>query len=99
MNEITFKEVEINKLNLQPDEVLVVKLKGDNFSAYDMDSLKMGFEGILPNNKVVLLALPNDSDIELTIAKGSEYPGLSYCSDCSCGKKAIAEQALKVEDK
>lgn len=92
--EIILKETEVQKLKLQPGEVLVVKLKGD-FSMADTDSLQKGFQSLIPNNKVAILTVPEEAGIELTTLEGSKYP--SYCGDCGCGKKEVAE-AMIAED-
>ena len=98
--ELKFNEVEVQKLNLQPEEVLIVKIRSDELTAYAMDSLRNGFKNLLPNNRVVVLGVDTDGSIDLTIAKGSEYPvevpkvdcsTVNYCDSCSCGKKEAYE--------
>lgn len=91
--ELILKEVQVQKLNLQPGEVLVVQLKGDDFTEYDAASLRMGFESLIPNNKVAILTVPEQASIELTTLEGSKYP--SYCGDCGCGKKEVAEAMIQ----
>lgn len=102
--EIKINEVEVQKLNLQPGEILVVKVRSDVVRPEDMDILASQFRKLIPGNKVAVLMLGENDNIDLTIAKGSEYPEVdkssspcsiaNYCNDCSCGKKEIAE-ALK----
>ncbi len=91
MSEIKFNEVDVQKLNLQPGEVLVIKVKSDDFDQASMQHLGQGMRAIFPNNKVLVLGVEKEGSIDLTIAKGSEYPETNYCNDCSCGKKAAYE--------
>lgn len=91
--ELILKEVEVQRLNLKPGEVLVVQLKGDEFTDFDANSLREGFERLIPNNKVAILTVPKEANIELTTLEGSSYP--SYCGDCGCGKKEIAEAMIQ----
>lgn len=101
MNEITFNEVEVQKLNLQPGEVLVVKVRSDEIGEYDIQQLSNGLRKVFPNNKVVVLSVGESGSIDLTIAKGSEYPEevkqdcstVNYCNSCSCGKKESYERS------
>lgn len=105
--ELVIRQAEVNKVELKPGQVLVVKISGDQglISQEDMASLKKGFQSIFPNNKVVLLALPEGSSIDLTVGDASLYPETSqpkescsvvnYCNDCSCGKKEFAEELSK----
>jgi len=99
--ELKFNEVEVQKLNMQKDEVLIVKIRSDELTASAMDALRNGFKSLLPNNKVVVLGVDTDGSIDLTVAKGSEYPveeapkvdcsTVNYCDSCSCGKKEAFE--------
>ena len=89
--EIKLNEVEVQKLNLQPGEVLVVKVKSNDFNDHSMSQLGSGLRRIFPNNKVVVLGVEPEGNIDLTVAKGSEYPETQYCTDCNCGKKAAYE--------
>lgn len=99
MSEIKLNEVDVQRLNLQPGEVLVVKVKSDALNDEAMYQLRKGLLGYFPNNKVIVLGHAEDESIDLTIAKGSEYPETQYCSDCSCGKKAAAEDRSHCEDR
>lgn len=89
--ELKINEVDVQKLNLQPDEVLVVKVRSDEIQQSDIQHLSDGLKKIFSNNRVVVLAVGSEGSIDLTIAKQSEYPETNYCSDCSCGKKAAYE--------
>lgn len=89
--ELKINEVEVQKLNLQPGDVLVVKVRSDEIEGSDIRQLSVGLKDIFKNNKVVVLAVGESGQIDLTIAKESEYPQVNYCTDCSCGKKTAYE--------
>lgn len=91
MSEIKINEVDVQKLNLQPGEVLVIKVKSDDISMADMNALRKNFNALFPNNKAVILGIGETGSIDLTVAKQAEYPETSFCSDCNCGKKAAYE--------
>jgi hypothetical protein len=67
--ELTFKFAELNKINLGPNDVLSVKLTGDNIDYPTMKSLKSMLDGVFPNNKVMIFALPPESDILFEVIK------------------------------
>lgn len=79
---------------MQPGEVLVVKIKSDEVTQHDIAGLSDGLGQIFTNNKVVVLSVGSEGSIDLTVAKESEYPQVSYCSDCGCGKKEAYENSL-----
>jgi hypothetical protein len=67
--EITIKEVEVQRLNLQKDEVLVVKYKGDQVEVSQLMDFRTELRKIFPNNKVVILGLPENEDMEFSTIK------------------------------
>lgn len=94
--ELSLKEVEVSKINLQPGEVLVVTVKAEDMDESSMDYLAQGFRKYFPNNKIAVLALGENDEIKFQTVKGA--PDLScaaspvgYCSDCSCGKREQIE--------
>lgn len=93
MSDIKLNQIDVQRLKLEPGEILVVKLSGmdDLVTVEDMESLKASFQVNFPNNKILMMSLPEDGKVDLTVAKPSEYPALNYCDDCSCGKKAAYE--------
>lgn len=84
-------EAQVYRLNLKPEEILLVKIKSDQLDSSALDSIRKGFKQLLPNNKVAIMSVGTDDDIELTSVKDSSYTDCaspkSYCQDCSCGKK------------
>lgn len=86
--ELTLKEIEVTKLNLQPGDVLTVTIKDNDIDTSSLESLREMFKRLYPNNEVALFGIGLNSDITFTVTKGSN-PG--YCVDCSCGKKEQVE--------
>ena len=66
-----FNEVEINKVSLQPGEVLFLKVKGPDFQSDEVcDSLQQSFRKIFPDNKIGVLYLEENSiDISVISAE------------------------------
>lgn len=103
--ELQINEAEVQKINLQPGDVLIVKVKSDEITQASMNGLSEGLKDIFPNNKVVVLATESTGQIDLTIASQSEYPEkvevkqdcstVNYCNSCSCGKKEAFERSQK----
>lgn len=93
--EITLKEVEVQKLNLQPGDTLVVTIRTEDVETLDQSFVKAlqdGFRKRFVNNKieVVMLAMNEAQKIDFTVVK--EKPAQNYCDDCGCGKKEAAER-------
>lgn len=89
--EITFNQVDVEKLNLGPDDVLVVTVKTKEANAglnYFADSLRETFD----KNKVVVIGLIGNDEVAFTIVR--EKPQQNYCSDCNCGKREGTENGL-----
>lgn len=101
MSEISLNEIDVRKLNLQPGEVLIVTIKSDELTEDSMYQLRRGLMGYFPNNKVLVMGVGSEGNIDLTVARHVAYdeptaeacgPGpANYCSDCSCGKKQAYE--------
>ena len=92
MSEITLKEVEVVKLNLQPGETLVLKIKSDEVDSFLLDSFKKSLKPHFPNNEVLILGMNPYDDIEFSTIKTEVAScGPSFCEDCNCGKKEQVE--------
>lgn len=92
--DLRFVEAEVHKLNLKPNDTLIVKLKGNEFDEATMASLQEHFQAAFRNNpvKVLLFNLPDDHDMKFEVVSEEKSCNTgSYCSDCNCGKKAAAE--------
>lgn len=92
--DITLKEVEVNKISLKPGDVLVVKMKGEDFDTYHLQGFGENLRQLFPNNKVVVLGMDEGHSIEfeainkdLANSAVGCNTDLGYCNDCSCGKK------------
>jgi hypothetical protein len=95
--EINIKEVEATVLNLGPGDVLAVKLKGEEFLNYEtIQSLSDQMKLLFPNNKVIVLSMNDEHDIQFDIINAmpstkAKCGPISYCEGCDCGKKEMAE--------
>lgn len=104
-NELKINEIEVTKLNLQPGQILIVKIYADDTSQSDLGHLKHQLKQLFPNNKIMLFALPSGGKIEMDIldtgpivqpAFADPAPSpcaepTAYCNDCGCGKKERIE--------
>ncbi|CAM6004864.1 unnamed protein product [Sphagnum balticum] len=90
-----FDVVEVQRVGLQPGDILMVTVKNDDLSQDSVDSLRNQLQAVFPNNKVFVFAMGTSDDVQLKIINDSNplaiqsNPG--YCSDCDCGKKATSE--------
>lgn len=99
---LLIKEVEVTKLNLQPGDILAVKVFADDINAHDLAGLRTQLQTLFKNNKIMLFALPSNGRIEMDVLD-TRLPGpvepqaspcaepMSYCNDCGCGKKERIE--------
>lgn len=102
--EVTIQEAEVLKISPKAGDTLLFKFKGEQFYNDDVNELGRQLRVLFPNNKVVVMSLPNDHDVELTIvenqdkveevAKDCSQPA-SYCNGCNCGKKELIEAERK----
>lgn len=65
--ELSLKEVEVTRLNLQPGEVLVAKIYADDIDEAHLRALKTQLKVLFPNNRIMLFALPIGSKIEMDV--------------------------------
>ena len=86
--EIKLNEIEVQKLNLQPGEVLIVKVKSDEITMASLEGLSEGIKSYFPNNKVAVLAIGENGAIDLTVVKesGNVESCATVCANCNCGK-------------
>lgn len=98
---VNLLEVEVNKISLQPGDVLLAKVKGPDFKNEEVcEALKHSLKQVFPNNKVGVLFL-EDNQIDFTVisqetgevlkeiykSEESSCNTGNYCVDCNCGKK------------
>lgn len=101
MSDIKFTEVELNRIELNPGEVLIATVKSDELDGDSMSSLAEMLRGVFPNNKVIVMGTGSEGNINFTVAKdalvsdtkvGCGTTPTNFCTDCSCGKKEAYEQ-------
>lgn len=89
--ELSIKEIEVAKLNLQPGDTLAVTIKSDGLDEYILQALKDNFKIAFPNNRVLLFGVGENDDIKFTaiseIKENNACSPTQYCVDCNCGKK------------
>lgn len=91
--EITLKQVEVNKLSLEPGDILVVKIKSDFVDTKDSAQIKRQFETILEGyeTQVVVFNMSLTDEVSFDILRENKDNKDISCSDCSCGKKESCE--------
>lgn len=97
-NELKINELDVMKLNLTPGQILIVKICADDVSQADLQQLRRQFKAVFPDNQIMLFGLPTGGEMEMSIldtevkekATNCSEP-MSYCNDCSCGKKERIE--------
>ena len=94
---VNIKEIEVLRVNPQPGDVLIFKLIGDEMDEEVTEVLRQNLKKAFPNNKVGIIGLPFNHDVQLTVVGNQGTVGNdcakpdSYCIDCSCGKKQKLE--------
>jgi hypothetical protein len=66
-NDLAIKEVEVTRVNLQPGDLLMVKIYADDITPEHLTALKAQLKTLYPNNKIMLFALPIGSKIEMDV--------------------------------
>ena len=92
--ELTLREVEVTKLNLQPGDTLAITIKNDDFDTAALESFKKSIQSYFEGTKVIIFSIPLDHDIKFSVINDQQSVGCgtqSYCEDCNCGKKERAE--------
>lgn len=88
-----FDVVEVQRVGLQPGDVLMVTVKNDDLSQESVDGLRSQLQIVFPGNKVFVFAMGTSDDVQLAVvsqAVGESYgcnTPAGYCEDCNCGKK------------
>lgn len=100
--ELTFKDVELTKLDLQPGQTLAVTVKSDDIDAITLNALRKNLGEAFPGVRVLLFGVGLNDDIKFTavseIKQNTQISSCaigSYCVDCSCGKKEQFEGESK----
>jgi hypothetical protein len=86
--ELQIKEVEVQKLEVLPGQVLMVTVKNDDISQDSLAELKTMLATLFPDNQVMVFGMGTSGDVKFALVN---EPKISYCTDCACGKKERAE--------
>jgi hypothetical protein len=66
-DDLKIKEVEVTRVNLQPGDLLAVKIYADDIDSNHLKALKAQLKALFPDNKIMLFALPIGSKIEMDV--------------------------------
>ena len=83
-DELKINEIEVQKLNLQPNDVLMVTVQHKDADEESLIALKNTLLGIFPNNKIMLFSLASEGYVKFSVVGQTQK---NYCDDCDCGKK------------
>lgn len=83
-NELKINEIEVQKINLQPGDVLMVTVQHEDADEESLYALKNTLTGLFPNNKIMLFSMSSEGYVKFTVASQTQK---NYCDDCNCGKK------------
>lgn len=97
--ELTFKAIELTKIDLQPGDTLAVTVKSDDMDGDSIQGLKAGLQAQFPNNKILIFGIGLNDSLNFTALSEGKLENkenkacspASYCVDCSCGKKEAHE--------
>lgn len=95
-----FHEVELQRIKLEPGEVLSVKVTADDLDDEALSMLRAQLTQLFPINQVMVFAMPPGSDIQFQAIQGAkEGCEPRFCVDCNCGKaEANASEQAKNQD-
>ena len=83
-NELKINEISVQKINLQPNDVLMVTIQHEDVDENSLHVLKDTLTGLFPNNKIMLFSMASEGYVKFAVASQSQK---SYCDNCDCGKK------------
>ena len=91
--QITLKEVEVQKLDLQPGQSLMVTVKHEDVDQTSLEQLKNLLSSSFPNNQVMVFGMGSAGEITFAVVNDpvASQPNVGYCGVCSCGKKERVE--------
>lgn len=93
--ELKITDIQATKINLQEGDVLMVTVNHEDLNQESLKHLKDKLDSLFPLNEVMVFGMGSEGYVKFTVAS---QPKLSYCSDCDCGKKEIAESQAKQEE-
>src|SRR5580704_7167881 len=97
-------EIEVNKISLNPGDVLLAKVSGPDFAEQEVcEAFKESLKSVFPNNRIGVLFLDkNQVDISVISqetaqalenvlnSENNACNSANFCNNCSCGKKEAA---------
>lgn len=98
--QIGFDVVEVQRVGLQPGDVLMVTVKNDDMDQASLHALQSALREVFSENKVFIFGMGTTDDVKLTVISQemvAKSENVGYCSNCNCGKKERAEKTLKGE--
>jgi len=84
---IEIKEIEVQKLNLKPGDILAITVKSSHISEDDTRSLMSHLQTMFPDTKCVVHLLQENDSINYSVISPESGCGPQTCADCNCGKK------------
>ena len=94
--ELTFKELELTKLNLSVGDTLAVTVKSDDMDGVSIETIKSGLSKAFPGIRVMIFGIGLKDDIRFAaISENKEISSCGtedYCIECTCGKKEQYEK-------
>lgn len=89
--EITFKDVELTKLDLKPGDKLAMVVKSDDLDGLTIQSLKEKMGEAFPGVRVLIFGIGLDDSVNFSVIsenkENSSCTNAQFCVDCNCGKK------------
>jgi hypothetical protein len=90
-DDLTINEVEVQRVNLQPNDVLMVTVNHEDITEHSIEQLREKLKVLFPTNKVMLFAMGPEGYVKFTVATQSEK---SYCDRCTA-MTALDKEAPK----
>lgn len=100
--ELTFKDIELTKIDVKPGETLAVTVKSDDMDGSTISSLRKELGKAFPGVRVLIFGVGLNDDVKFTAVAEIKEAKVdteisscatgSYCVDCNCGKKEQHEK-------
>lgn len=100
--ELTFKEVEVIKLNFNAGDTVAMVIKSDDIDGRTIQTIKENMIKNFPGVKILIFGIGLNDSINFTsFSENKEVSSCAtgqFCVDCNCGKKsrfeAISEEEM-----
>lgn len=93
MEDVKFAFAELTRLNLEPGEVLIIKIKSKEFYEESFSYFQREFQKAFPKNKVSVIYIGESEEITFQTIKSMskcDEESIGYCNNCNCGKREMA---------